>query len=187
MIIVSLSICIDLFYNLCILSETYLKSNSTTDNFHKHFSWISVSKNIFVIRFVVCVCAVLDMSLPEPTSPRRPVDYTYASPGPAVYKLPGLVGQTRHDFRSTHPMMPAWSIGGRSTKDPESGGPGPGAYNLNRKMTREGRQEAPAYSIGSRRVDNQKNTTPGPGAYAPEISGPSAYTSSPRYSMGTRT
>lgn len=122
----------------------------------------------------------------EYTKPRGPIAAMYASPGPAVYTLPSLVGARTHDPRSVHLKNPAWVFGIRSGKFSQDSSPGP-VYLPNVKVTRYGKDGTPMYSVYGRVKSPTIFQPPGPGAYSPEHAGPSAAPASPRYSFGART
>ena len=118
------------------------------------------------------------------TKPRGPIAAMYSSPGPC-YALPGLVGQPRHDPRSVHYKGPAYPFGIRHGKFKDECSPGP-TYYPSPKIYRDGQDGTPHYSLYSRPRDTMLFKTPGPGAYSPERSGPTAKSSPPAYSFGTR-
>ena len=118
------------------------------------------------------------------TKPRGPIAAMYSSPGPC-YALPGLVGQPRHDPRSVHYKGPAYPFGIRHGKFKDECSPGP-TYYPSPKIYRDGQDGTPHYSLYSRPRDSTLFKTPGPGAYSPERAGPTAKSSPPAYSFGTR-
>ena len=61
----------------------------------------------------------------SPTVPRGPIAAMFASPGPALYTLPTLVGRTEHDPRSAHVRYPAYSIASRVYMHKQDQSPGP--------------------------------------------------------------
>ena len=119
------------------------------------------------------------------TKPRGPVSAMYGTPGPAVYQLPGLMGQTTHDPRSSHSKAPAYPFGVRHGKYKDDCSPGP-CHHLDSKYYRDGKDGTPQYSLYSRPKDCTQFRTPGPGAYSPESSGPMSKYEAPKYSFGTR-
>ena len=119
------------------------------------------------------------------TKPRGPVGAMYSSPGPAVYQLPGLLGQNTHDPRSTQNKAPAYCFGVRHGKLKDDCSPGP-QYHPDAKYYRDGKDGTPQYSLFSRPKTGTQFHTPGPGAYSPESSGPVSKYEAPKYSFGTR-
>jgi len=64
------------------------------------------------------------------TIPRRPIAAMFASPGPALYTMPTLVGRTLHDPRSVHVRYPAYSIASRVYMHKQDQSPGPKYFPL---------------------------------------------------------
>jgi len=59
------------------------------------------------------------------TVPRRPIAAMFASPGPALYDIPTLLGRTLHDPRSVHVRGPAYSLASRAYMHKQDQSPGP--------------------------------------------------------------
>ena len=59
------------------------------------------------------------------TVPRRPIAAMFASPGPALYTLPTLLGRKQHDPRSVHVCYPAYSLASRVFMHKQAQSPGP--------------------------------------------------------------
>ena len=87
----------------------------------------------------------------KPTVPRGPIAAMTSSPGP-VYALPGLVGQPKHDPRSSHSRGPAYAFGIRHGKFADDCSPGP-AYLPNAKIYKDGMDGTPHYSLYGRKRD----------------------------------
>jgi hypothetical protein len=121
-----------------------------------------------------------------PTTPRGQCAAVGSNPGPA-YGLPTLVGQPKHDPRSTKNRAPAFLFGQRHGKLEDKCGPGP-AYYPDSRVTRTGHDGTPHYSLKDRtglpKGSNASN--PGPGSYSPEKVGDQAKYHAPQYSFGTR-
>ena len=64
------------------------------------------------------------------TIPRRPIAAMFASPGPALYTMPTLVGRSLHDPRSVHVRYPAYSIASRVYMHTQHHSPGPKYFPL---------------------------------------------------------
>jgi len=64
------------------------------------------------------------------TIPRRPIAAMFASPGPALYTMPTLVGRTLHDPRSVHVRYPAYSMASRVYMHKQDQSPGPKYFPL---------------------------------------------------------
>jgi len=64
------------------------------------------------------------------TIPRRPIAAMFASPGPALYTMPTLVGRTDHDPRSVHVRYPAYSMASRVYMHKQDQSPGPKYFPL---------------------------------------------------------
>lgn len=114
----------------------------------------------------------------------RMIAAMFNSPGPC-YGLPGLTGAPSHDPRSTHVRAAAYSFRTKHGKYVDDCSPGP-AYYPDPNVTRIGRKGDPSYSLYSKAKDVATFKTPGPGAYCPEMAGPQAQSSPPKYSFGTR-
>jgi len=119
------------------------------------------------------------------TKPRGRIAAMDSSPGPAPYKLPGLVGQPSHDPRSVHERRPAYPFGIKHGKFADDCSPGP-AYLPDAKIYRDGMDGTPHYSLYSRNKDLAGFNVPGAGAYKPESTGQMGYYRHPAYSFGTR-
>lgn len=108
-----------------------------------------------------------------------------SGPGPAPYKLPGLVGQPGHDPRSNHGRNPGYYFGTKHGKFADDCSPGP-AYLPDPKIYRDGMDGTYHYSLYSRNKDLTAFKTPGAGTYKPEHTGQMGYFRHPSYSFGTR-
>lgn len=120
------------------------------------------------------------------TKPRAPIAAMYASPGPAVYGLPNLVGQPGHDYRSCKEKRPAWHFGIKHGKMVDDCSPGP-AHLPQHKIYKDGADGTPHYSLYSRNQDPAAFNVPGAGAYSPEKCGEQSRFRHAAYSFGSRT
>ncbi|CAH8493601.1 unnamed protein product [Dicrocoelium dendriticum] len=118
------------------------------------------------------------------TIPRAPVAAMYSGPGPC-YQVPGLVGYSNHDGRSTHVRAPQYSFGVRHGCFTEACGPGP-CYYPDSKILHTGKYNPPHFSLASRHREAEKAFSPGPGAYKPELGDQTVYQRHPAYSLGLR-
>lgn len=119
------------------------------------------------------------------TRPRVEIMAMTKSPGPAVYKMPGLTGTNDHDPHSRFSRGPAHTFGGRRDTWAIGCGPGP-CYYPSPKIYRDGHDGTPHYSLYARQKEMTMSQTPGPGAYCPESAGPTTKFRNPEYSFGTR-
>ena len=69
------------------------------------------------------------------TVPRRPIAAMFASPGPALYTMPTLVGRTEHDPRSVHVRYPAYSLASRVYMHKQDHSPGPKYFPHSKVVT----------------------------------------------------
>jgi len=120
------------------------------------------------------------------TRPKCPIAAQYNGPGPAPYALPNLVGQPKHDYRSTKEKRPAWIFGIKHGKLTQDSSPGP-CHLPNHKTYRDGADGTPHYSLYGRNKDPAAFNVPGAGAYSPEKTGEQGKFTAPRYSFGSRT
>ena len=93
------------------------------------------------------------------TRPRGPISAMHSTPGP-VYLLPGLVGSSAHDPRSSHTKQPSYSFGLRHGKYRDDASPGP-CYFPSSKIYRTGKDGTPHYSLYARRGDLRSDSNPG--------------------------
>ncbi|XP_064634345.1 ciliary microtubule associated protein 1A-like isoform X2 [Lineus longissimus] len=119
------------------------------------------------------------------TTPRGPCAAIGSNPGPGAYGLPTLVGQPKHDPRSTKNRNPAFPFGTRHGKLVDECGPGPAHYP-DAKITRYGADGTPHYTLKDRTALARPANNPGPGSYSPEKAGQQAHFHAPQFSFGAR-
>ena len=84
----------------------------------------------------------------------------FRGPGPA-YALPSLLGHSNHTLTKT--LRPAYSFGTKSIVKGHEKSPGPAAYKVPPKITRNGGDGTPQYTLHYRTKSGSTLKTPGPG------------------------